>query len=115
MLFHPLLGGQKMLPLSSNMSKKLLGKGGLLLGCPLPDTLTLPGIFFLPRIRRGQQLRRNQTHVQTHILWLELPFTPRLGIATVQPPAQQTSGKASCAGSSQLLSLPFALRHGQAK
>lgn len=72
--------------------QKLFGKGGLLLGCPLPDTLTLPGHFFLPRILREQQLRRNQTHIQTHVLWLELPFTPHLGIAAVQPPPQQTRG-----------------------
>lgn len=47
---------------------ELAGKGGLLLGCPLPDTLTLPGGFCLPRIHRGQERRRNLTHIPALIL-----------------------------------------------
>lgn len=77
-----------MLPLNSNISKSCLERVGSFWAVLVPDTRTLPGRFFLPRILWGQQLRRNQTHV----LWLELPFTPRLGTATVQPPAQQARG-----------------------
>ena len=68
--------------------QKLFGKGGLPLCCLLPDTLTLPGHFFLLRTLWGHWLRRNETP----ILWLPLPFTPRLGIANTQPPPPGTRG-----------------------
>lgn len=96
------------------IQQKLFGKGGLLLGCPLPDTLTLPGHFFLPRILREQHLRRNQTHIQTHVLWPELHPSPH--IWALQPyslhPNKQGAGSCQrqsliCQFSAALTSLCF--------
>lgn len=104
--FPPPSRGRKDVAPQLQREQKPSGMGGLLLGSHSPslDTAPSPGYCRGSRGQGTKPMSSGWRFPSPHVwAWM----------GTLQPPPQQAKGKASCASSFRLLSLPFKARSGK--